>query len=84
MNSPGRRRSRELCLLVSLLFLLLFNYPLVLPFNRTTPVLGIPLGIFYLLGGWLLFIGIIFLISRNLGGRERGKRPGTEGRREGS
>lgn len=70
MKEAKYKRSRDLCLLIFLLFLLAFNYPLVLAFNRTVPVFGIPLIILHLLGGWLLFIVIIFLAVRNLGGNE--------------
>ena len=81
MKAAKRNRSRELCLLISLLFLIAFNYPLVLAFNRTDTVFGIPLLILHLLGGWLLFIVAIFLVARNLGGHGGEGRPGgDEGR----
>jgi TRAP-type C4-dicarboxylate transport system permease small subunit len=82
MKEAKHNRSRELCLLISLLFLLVFNYPLVLAFNRTLPVFGIPLIILYLLGGWLLFIFVIFLVVRNLG-RNEGEVPEEEEGRTG-
>jgi hypothetical protein len=81
MKAAKRNQSRERCFLVSLLFLIVFNYPLVLAFNRTTPVFGIPLVILHLLGGWLLFIVVIFLIVRNLGRDEGEESPkADEGR----
>ena len=82
MKEAKHNRSRELCLLISLLFLLVFNYPLVLAFNRTLPVFGIPLIILYLLGGWLLFIFVTFLVVRNLG-RNEGEVPEEEEGRNG-
>lgn len=62
-----------------MLFLILFNYPLVLPFNRTTPVFGIPLLILHLLGGWLLFIVVAFFVARQLGRNGPDGRSGSEG-----
>lgn len=78
MNAEKSNHGRDLCLLVSLLLLVFFNYPLVLAFNRTTLVFGIPLLILYLLGGWLLFIVVIFLIVRNLGRNGHEEDPGSE------
>jgi hypothetical protein len=82
MKEAKYNRGRELCLLISLLFLLVFNYPLVLAFNRTLPVFGIPLIILYLLGGWLLFIFVTFLVVRNPG-RNEGEVPEEEEGRNG-
>jgi uncharacterized membrane protein (DUF485 family) len=66
MDKSSPACSRETWLLYCLLFLVAFNFPFVLIFNRTLTVLGIPLLIAYLLVAWLLFILAIFLIVRQL------------------
>jgi hypothetical protein len=43
-----------------------FNYPLVKIFNRDLCWGGVPLLIYYLLGVWLLAIGMLFLGKRFL------------------
>lgn len=53
-----------------LLYLLLFNFPVLLIFNGTRPVLGIPALVCYLFAAWLAFIVLAFLFARRLG-RER-------------
>jgi len=83
MREAEYNRGRELFLLIALLFLLVFNYPLMLAFNRTHPVFGVPLIILYLLGGWLLFIVIIFLSVRTLGRKEDEERLGEDEGRNG-
>ena len=48
----------------ALVYLVAFTYPVVALFNRQTPVLGVPLILCYLLGGWLLFILLLFIFCR--------------------
>lgn len=47
-----------------LVYLVAFNYPVIELFNRQSLVLGVPLAVCYLLGGWLLFILLVFLFCR--------------------
>jgi hypothetical protein len=45
-----------------LLGVLLFNYPLLAVFNRTTEVFGIPLLYAYIFFAWALLIGLLALV----------------------
>jgi len=47
---------------VFLLGVLLFNYPLLALFNRTADVAGIPLLYAYIFGAWGLLIGLAALV----------------------
>ncbi|MFO7983232.1 MAG: hypothetical protein R6V08_07265 [Desulfuromonadales bacterium] len=46
--------------------IIMLNYPFLVIFNKTTPVLGVPLLYLYFLIGWPLSIFIIFLFSRHI------------------
>ena len=49
-----------------LLGVLLFHYPLLALFNRTTQAFGIPLLYVYIFGAWALFIGLLArVVERN-------------------
>jgi len=63
--SPSDQR-KSTWLFLSILFTVLFSFPMLQAFNRNTLVFGIPLLIFYLLFGWLLFIGCIYRFTRRL------------------
>lgn len=53
-------------LLLSLLFLLLFNEPVISIVNRPVLVLGLPLLYAYVLGVWALLIGLLaYVIHRS-------------------
>lgn len=53
-------------LLLSLLFLLLFNEPVISIVNRPVLVLGLPLLYVYVLGVWALLIGLLaYVIHRS-------------------
>jgi hypothetical protein len=67
MANPPSAQHRTSWLLLSLLYVMLFSYPLLQIFNRNTLFFGIPLLIFYLLLGWLLFIWVIYRFSCRLG-----------------
>ena len=66
MGSSRKDRTRGALLFGLLLSIVVFNYPFILMFNRSRLVFGLPLAILYLLGGWLLFIGGIYLFVRRL------------------
>jgi len=67
MATPHSDRHRSIWLFLSILYVVLFSFPLLQVFNRNTLVFGIPLLVLYLLLGWLLFIAVIFRFSRRLG-----------------
>jgi len=41
----------------------LFNYPLLALFNRSTEIFGIPLLYAFLFGGWLLLIALMAFVA---------------------
>ena len=47
---------------VFLLGVVLFNYPLLALFNRTASVVGIPVVYMYIFGAWALLIGLAALV----------------------
>jgi hypothetical protein len=47
---------------VFLLGVVLFNYPLLALFNRTASVVGIPVVYVYIFGAWALLIGLAALV----------------------
>jgi hypothetical protein len=65
-NTPSAQH-RTSWFLLSILYVVLFSFPLLQVFNRNTLFFGIPLLIFYLLLGWLLFIWLIYRYSSRLG-----------------
>jgi hypothetical protein len=67
MATPPPAQQRTSWLALSILYVVLFSFPLLQIFNRNTLVFGIPLLILYLLLGWLLFIWVIYRFSRRLG-----------------
>ena len=59
MMQSARRRQRLVALF--LLGALLFNYPLLALFSRTTETFGIPLLYAYVFGAWALLIALVAL-----------------------
>ncbi len=49
-------------IVVFLLGVLLFNYPLLALFNRTANVAGIPVLYLYIFGAWAVLIGLAALV----------------------
>jgi hypothetical protein len=47
---------------VFLLGVVLFNYPLLALFNRTASVVGLPVLYVYIFGAWALLIGLAALV----------------------
>ena len=74
MGSSRGDRLRGAWLFGLLLSIVVFDYPFIRMFNSSRMVFGLPLAIVYLLGGWLLFIGGIYLFVRRLD-RNRGTEP---------
>ncbi len=74
MGSSRGDRLRGAWLFGLLLSIVVFNYPFILVFNSSRLLFGLPLAVVYLLGGWLLFIGGIYLFVRRLD-RNRGTEP---------
>jgi hypothetical protein len=52
---------------ISILFLILFNFPMLSIFNVEGSVNGIPTMYMYVFLVWILFIGIIFSVLRKEG-----------------
>jgi len=67
MRASHSSQQRSTWFSLSILYVVLFSFPLLQVFNRTILVFGIPLLILYLLLGWLLFIAIIYRFTRSLG-----------------
>jgi predicted Kef-type K+ transport protein len=65
MNLPAksRLRLREAWVIFFFLGLVMLNYPFLHIFNKDVQLFGIPLLILYLLIGWPLSIGIVYLFS---------------------
>ncbi len=64
------------CFICFTLGVLLTNYPLLQIFNTTATVAGIPLMVAYLLGIWVVAIGVLFALARALAklvGKEEGQ-----------
>jgi hypothetical protein len=78
MANPPSAQNRTSWLLLSILYVVLFSFPLLQVFNRHTLLFGIPLLIFYLLLGWLLFIWVIYRYSRRLGKDSEVANPGHD------
>ncbi len=83
MRSSRGDRIRGAWLFGLLLSIVVFNYPFFLMFNRSRMVFGLPLSVLYLLGGWLLFIGGIYLFVLRLD-RNGGAEPREDGGKGGS
>lgn len=71
MSAPRSGQQRAKWMSLSILYVVLFTFPFVEIFNRTTSVLGVPLLILYLLLAWFLFILAMYRFSRRLGGDEK-------------
>jgi hypothetical protein len=67
MKNPNPRRLREAWVLCFLLGVVMINFPFIHIFNKNSPVLGIPMLVFYLMLGWPVSILVIYLFSRSLG-----------------
>lgn len=84
MATPHPDPHRTNWLFITILYVVLFSYPLLQVFNRTTLIFGVPLLILYLLLGWLLFIWILFRFSCRLdsgrGGEDRSEKDGEQER----
>lgn len=69
---------REIWVIFFIMGVIFMNYPFIHIFNKGRMVLGLPLLFFYLLSGWAVSIGIIYLFTKvagkNGGGRENGER----------
>jgi hypothetical protein len=65
-KSQAAARAQAWCLICFCLGLLLTNYPFLQIFNQPVSLGGIPLLIVYLLGLWLLAVGVLFVLSRTL------------------
>ena len=63
MTSQDKKKHPRL-LGLFLLFLLLFNYPIISIVNQPVLVWGIPLLYLYLFGAWLLMILLLALVVR--------------------
>jgi hypothetical protein len=74
---PDQHWTNWLC--ITIFFAVLFSYPLLQVFNRTTLIFGVPLLIIFLLLGWLLFIWTIYRFSCRL---PKGKGTDDAGRGE--
>jgi hypothetical protein len=59
-----KKRHEQKLIILSLLLLLCFNMPLLLLFDSTQPVLGIPLIYVYFFSLWLFSILISLLVIR--------------------
>jgi hypothetical protein len=59
-------RLRSRWLFLSILYVVLFSFPLLRVFDRNILIFGIPLLILYLLLGWLLFIWLIYRFTQRL------------------
>lgn len=79
MGSSRGDRIRGAWLFGLLLSIVFFNYPFILMFNRSRLLFGLPLAVVYLLGGWLLFIGGIYLFVRRLDHHGDSEPPGKGG-----
>ena len=79
MATPPPDPHRPSWLFLTILYVVLFSYPLLQVFNRTTLVFGVPLLVLYLLLGWLFFIWVIYRFSCCL---DRGRDADHPGRGE--
>ncbi len=79
MGSSRGDRIKGAWLFGLLLSIVIFNYPFALIFNRSRLVFGLPLAVLFLMGGWLLFIGGIYLFVRRLDRRSGNEPPCDDG-----
>ena len=59
-------RLKESWVIFFILGIIMMNYPFIGVFNKPVLVLGIPLLYFYLLGGWVVSIFIVYLFTKAL------------------
>ncbi len=72
---------REAWIIFFLLGVVMLNFPFIAIFNKTTPVLGIPALVLYLLLGWPLSIVVVYFFSRRLGNNSGAEGPEDEDRK---
>jgi hypothetical protein len=69
-------RRNERLIALTVLGVVLFNYPLVALFGHPVLVLGWPLLYFYLFFVWAVFIVVVAVLMRRRGGAVAALRPG--------
>ncbi|WP_044170787.1 hypothetical protein [Flectobacillus major] len=62
-------------IVVSCLFLLLFNFPIISIFNLETQVAGIPLLFFYVFSLWIILIVVIYINVREVNKNQDNSQP---------
>lgn len=65
-NNQDRVKLKESWILCFILGMVMLNYPFLHIFNKTSSYFGVPTLILYLLIGWPISIGVIYLFSRVL------------------
>jgi len=56
---------------ISILFILVFNFPFIAVFNTFQSYLGMPVLYLFLFTAWLLFIVVLFLFMRKNSNRDK-------------
>jgi hypothetical protein len=59
-----KKRHEQKLIILSLLLLLAFNIPLLLLFDSSKPVLGLPIIYIYIFSIWLFSVAISYLIIK--------------------
>lgn len=72
--APNPWQLREAWVIFFCLGLVMLNFPFLHIFSKEVQVLGVPLMIIYLLVGWPLSIGVVYLFALLLG-----REPGNSG-----
>lgn len=65
MNTKRIFKMREAWVACFLLGVVMLNYPFLEIFNKERLFLGIPLPVLYLMIGWPISIGVIYLFTRH-------------------
>ena len=65
-SDMNEKRTDQRLLFVSLLFMLLFNYPILSVFNTRKLLGGVPVLYCYIFGLWCLLIFLIYRISSDI------------------
>ena len=60
-------RLMESWVIFFLLGLIMMNYPFIQIFNKNLELFGFPLLFLYLMGGWAISIGVIYLFTKAMG-----------------
>ena len=66
MSKHSTTHQRQVWLIFFCLGVIMLNFPFMQIFNRLDTLFGIPLLVFYLMVGWPLSIGVIYLFSASL------------------